>query len=99
MPDFEKFLQGISQGVKKFYAPITDRVKDANKRRAQEGKPKSIKSNVPGDLDVTYDESKPLKDQSAINPNPFEINKETGKVKVKSDYFTQNSTILDEHRS
>jgi hypothetical protein len=97
MPDFEKFLKGISQGVKKFYEPITDRVKDANEKRSQKGKPKSIKSNVPGDLDVTYDETLPLKDQFAINPNPFKINEETGKAQVKSDHFTQNSTILDEH--
>ena len=96
MPDFEKFLKGISQGVRKFYEPITDRVKDANERRAQEGKPKSIKSNVPGDLDVTYDESKPLKDQVAINPHPLQTNAE-GKIEMKPNYFTENSTILNEH--
>ncbi len=96
MPDFEKFLKGISQGVKKFYEPITDRVKDANERRAQKGKPKSIKSNVKGDLDVTYDESKPLKDQFAINPNPLQTNAQ-GKIEMKPDHFTQNSTILDEY--
>ena len=87
MPDFEKFLKGISKGVKNFYAPI----KDANKRRAQEGKPKSIKSNVKGDLDVTYD-----KDGYAKNPHPLQTDAQ-GKMQMKPDYFTENSTILDEH--
>lgn len=91
MPDFDKFLNGISQGVKKFYAPITDRVKAVNERRAQEGKPKSIKSNVPGDLEVTYG-----KDGYAINPHPLQTNAQ-GKIEMKPDYFTENSTILDEH--
>ena len=83
----------FSKGVKDFYKPITDLVTPTPLQKPVT----NLKSNKPGDLDVTYDETLPLKDQFAINPNPFEINKETGKARVKPDHFTQNSTILDEH--
>ena len=77
----------FSKGVKDFYKPITDAIKPKPIKKPIT----NLKSNIPGDLEVTYD-----KDGYAINPNPFEINKETGKARVKSDHFTQNSTILPE---
>lgn len=76
----------FSNAVKDFYKPLTDAISPKPAKKPVT----NLKSNVPGDLEVTYD-----KEGYAINPNPFYTNKE-GNIETKPGFFTNNSTVLPE---